>query len=111
MPETATFVSLARSALFLIPTLMAMGLLILVRSTPRQATAAMLAGLWQLPARLLLNLAAQRLGWWRFQTDAASVLGLPIDLWIGWAIWWGPVAVLVCRICATIPTIVALIVA
>lgn len=111
MLETATLVSLARSALLLIPMLLAMVLLIHVRSTPRQATAAMLAGLWQLPALLLLNLAAQRFGWWRFQTDSASVLGLPVDLWIGWAIWWGPVAVLASRLCANIPTIVALIVA
>jgi hypothetical protein len=72
-------------------------LLIFVRSTPRQATAAMLAGLWQLPALLLLNLAAQRFGWWHFRPDAVSVLGLPIDLWIGWAIWWGPVAALLSR--------------
>jgi Phospholipid methyltransferase len=111
MLETATFVSLARTGLLLVPTLLAMALFIGVRSTPRQATAAMLAGLWQLPALLLLNLTAQQLGWWRFQTDAVSVLGLPVDLWIGWAIWWGPVAVLVSRMGGTPSTMAALIVA
>ena len=72
-------------------------MLVLVRCSPRQATAAMLGGLWQLPALLLLNWFAQQAGWWRFQPDAASVLGLPVDLWIGWAIWWGPIAVLASR--------------
>jgi protein-S-isoprenylcysteine O-methyltransferase Ste14 len=95
--DTEILISLARTALLLGPTALAMLLLICVRSSPRQATAAMLGGLWQIPMLLLLNLVAQRLGWWQFRTDAASVLGLPIDLWIGWAIWWGPIAVLISR--------------
>jgi protein-S-isoprenylcysteine O-methyltransferase Ste14 len=91
-------VALTRTALLLGPALLAMFLLVMIRSTPRQATAVMLGGLWQLPALLLLNLAARQLGWWHFMPDTASVLGLPIDLWIGWSIWWGPVAVLVSRV-------------
>ncbi|TCR70282.1 methyltransferase [Bosea sp. BK604] len=91
------FVGLARAALLLGPALLSMLLLILIRSTPRQATAVMLAALWQLPALLLLNLVATLMGWWRFQEDAAAVLGLPIDLWLGWSLWWGPVAVLASR--------------
>ena len=86
-------VSLARAALLLGPTLLVMILLMISRLTPRQAAAAMVGGLWQLPALLLFNFTAQKLGWWRFQPDPASVLGLPVDLWIGWALWWGPVAV------------------
>lgn len=97
MADTSDFVSLARTVLLLGPTALAMLMLVFIQSSPRQATAAMLGGLWQLPALLLLNLLAQQLGWWRFQPDAASVLGLPIDLWIGWSIWWGPVAVLAAR--------------
>lgn len=97
MVDVANFASLARTALLLAPVLLAMLLLVSIRSTPRQATAAMLGGLWQLPALLLLNLVAQQLGWWRFQPDAVSVLGLPVDLWIGWSIWWGPIAVLASR--------------
>jgi Phospholipid methyltransferase len=97
MVDVPSFASVARTALLLGPVLLAMLLLVSIRSTPRQATAAMLGGLWQLPALLLLNLVAQQLGWWRFQPDAASVLGLPVDLWIGWSIWWGPVAVLASR--------------
>ncbi|MDB5576472.1 MAG: isoprenylcysteine carboxylmethyltransferase family protein [Bradyrhizobium sp.] len=105
------FVSWARAALLLGPVMLAMVLLVSVRSTPRQATAAMLGGLWQLPALLLLNLVAQELGWWRFQPDPASVLGLPVDLWIGWSFWWGPVAVLVSRVLPTVVVIAGMVLA
>lgn len=87
-------IALARAALLLGPVGGTMLLLILFPLTPRQATAALLGGLWQLPALLVLNMAAQGFDWWRFQPDAIAVLGLPVDLWIGWAIVWGPVAVI-----------------
>jgi hypothetical protein len=86
MADASSFAPMARTALLLGPTLLAMLLLVFVRLSPRQATAAMLGGLWQLPALLLINLAPQRLDWWRLQPDSASVLGLPIDLWIAWSI-------------------------
>ncbi|MBR0696072.1 methyltransferase [Bradyrhizobium lablabi] len=111
MADAEHIVAAARVALLLGPAVATMLLLIVVRSTPRQATAAMLAGLWQLPALLLLNLVAQRLGWWRFQADDASVLGLPIDLWIGWALWWGPLAVLLSRKLPTLLILTAMVIA
>lgn len=97
MADAELFVSLARATLLLGPTIIAMLLLIFLRSSPRQATGAMLGGLWQLPMLLLFNFIAPPLGWWHFRAEAASVLGLPVDLWIGWAIWWGPVAILISR--------------
>lgn len=93
-PSSAEWIPLARAIMLLGPVLLAMVLAVVSRLTPRQATAAMVGGLWQLPALLLFNVVAQKLGWWRFQHDAASVLGLPVDLWIGWAFLWGPAAVL-----------------
>lgn len=84
---------LQRAGLLLVPLLAASVLLIANRPTPRQATAAMVAFLWQLPAVLVLNLMAIRLGWWSFDVREDVHFGLPIDVWIGWAIWWGPVAV------------------
>lgn len=111
MVDPDTFISLARTALLLGPAALAMLLLIGVRSSPRQATAAMLGGLWQIPVLLLLNLVAQRMGWWHFRADAASVLGLPIDLWIGWAIWWGPIAVLMSRQWSPLLVVSAMVIA
>jgi len=109
--DVESFVALARTALLLGPAAATMLFLIFMRSTPRQATAAMLAGLWQLPALLLLNIVAQHLGWWQFQTDRVSVLGLPVDLWIGWALWWGPLAVLITRRLPLLPVLAAMVIA
>jgi protein-S-isoprenylcysteine O-methyltransferase Ste14 len=57
----------------------------------------MVAVLWQLPALLLLHLLATRFGWWRFDAPSDQLLGLPIDVWVGWALWWGPIAALALR--------------
>lgn len=49
----------------------------------------MLATAWNLVALLALNLVAMRNEWWTFDTDAATVAGIPADLWVGWALLWG----------------------
>jgi protein-S-isoprenylcysteine O-methyltransferase Ste14 len=74
-----------------------MTLVLRIRPTPREATAAMVGFLWQLPALLLLHLAARAFGWWSFAGSGNVLFGLPVDVWIGWAIWWGPVAALLNR--------------
>lgn len=56
--------------------------------------AALLAGAWNLSALLVLHVAALRLGWWRFDAQGGLFLGLPVDLYLGWALLWGPAAVL-----------------
>ena len=60
------WIVLERTALLVFPALAAAALLMRRRPTPREATAAMVAGLWQLPALLLLQLLATEFGWWRF---------------------------------------------
>lgn len=96
---------LQRTALLLGPALLAALLVLVVKPTPRQATAAMVAFLWQLPALLLLHLLATDFGWWRFAAEGNLLLGLPIDLWVGWAIWWGPVAVFLRRWIPLLPLV------
>jgi protein-S-isoprenylcysteine O-methyltransferase Ste14 len=93
----AELLALERAAFLLGPALAATGMLWFSRPTPRDATAAMVAFLWQLPALLLLHLLATRLGWWRFDATTNQLMGLPIDLWIGWALWWGPVVAIAQR--------------
>lgn len=56
--------------------------------------AALLAGAWNLPALLALHTVALRLGWWRFDAQGGLFLGFPVDLYLGWALVWGPVAAL-----------------
>jgi protein-S-isoprenylcysteine O-methyltransferase Ste14 len=56
--------------------------------------AALLAGAWNLTALLVLHLLALRLGWWRFDAHGGLLLGFPVDLYLGWALLWGPAAAL-----------------
>ncbi|HEV2566738.1 MAG TPA: hypothetical protein VGU19_16820, partial [Microvirga sp.] len=89
-PEVA--VQWERTLLLLGPVTLAGMLVLWVRPTPREASAAMLAFLWQLPSLLALNSLAAAAGWWSFPKAEVAVLGLPVDVWIGWAFWWGPCA-------------------
>jgi protein-S-isoprenylcysteine O-methyltransferase Ste14 len=93
----AELLALERAALLLGPAALAVALLWASKPTPRDATAAMVAFLWQLPALLLLHLLAAQFGWWRFDVATNQLLGLPVDVWIGWALWWGPVVALAQR--------------
>ncbi|HTV69548.1 MAG TPA: hypothetical protein VMF90_13520 [Rhizobiaceae bacterium] len=98
--------ALQRTAFLLGPAVAAGVLLLICRPQPREAVSAMVAFLWQLPALLLLHLLASHFGWWSFGGSRNTLLGLPIDVWIGWAIWWGPVAVFLSR-WLSLPVIVA----
>lgn len=62
-----------------------------------EATGAVLASAWNLPALLALNLLAGYFGWWRFHALGAVFLGTPVDLWLGWAVLWGCVTTLLFR--------------
>jgi protein-S-isoprenylcysteine O-methyltransferase Ste14 len=97
MLTAAELLALERACFLIGPALAALSLFLIMRPTPREATAAMVAFLWQLPALLLLHLAAAAFGWWSFAGRDNVLFGLPIDVWIGWAMWWGPVAALLNR--------------
>lgn len=86
--------ALARAMLLLVPFLGAAGLLAWMRPGYRRATGALLAFLWLIPALLALNLAAEALGWWQFEAEGQLLLGMPVDVILGWAVFWGPFAVL-----------------
>jgi hypothetical protein len=94
----AELLAVERAALLLGPLALAAALVIVLRPNPREATAAMVAFLWQLPALYLLHLLGSTFGWWSFAAARNELSGFPIDVWIGWAIWWGPVAVLATRL-------------
>jgi protein-S-isoprenylcysteine O-methyltransferase Ste14 len=63
----------------------------------QELTGALLASAWNIPALLAVNLLAIRMRWWHFNVTGAVVLGVPIDLWLGWAVIWGFVAALTFR--------------
>ncbi|MFC7547896.1 methyltransferase family protein [Plantactinospora sp. GCM10030261] len=45
-----------------------------------------------------LHEVARLAGWWSFTPVAGAYRGLPVDLWLGWAVLWGPVPVLLRRV-------------
>lgn len=61
---------------------------------PLRLAAALLATAWSAAVLYPLNLAAIHLGWWRFSAEGAVADGVPVDLWLGWALLWGAVPAL-----------------
>lgn len=55
----------------------------------RARTGAFLATVWNVPMLLGLQVLASFFGWWRFQPGGGDLLGLPIDVYLGWLILWG----------------------
>lgn len=62
-----------------------------------EATGALLATAWNLPALLAVNLMATHFGWWHFAAEGGLLFGMPVDLWIGWSAFWGTAAALLFR--------------
>lgn len=63
------------------------------RKPPRRAQAGiLLALLWNAVGLLALNLIAVRAGWWAFDVLGGTLLGVPIDLLVGWSALWTALA-------------------
>ena len=60
----------------------------------RRLTGALLSMAWNGPALLALHVVAVNSGWWSFDAEGGLFMGMPIDLWLAWAILWGPAAAL-----------------
>jgi protein-S-isoprenylcysteine O-methyltransferase Ste14 len=65
------------------------------RPTRRHAGAALLSFLAAFVGIGVANQLAMAVGWWSYDVPHGVFLGAPLDLWIGWAILWGPVPLLV----------------
>ena len=63
----------------------------------RMFAACLLSVLWVLAALLLLQRINKVAGWWTFQSAPAMFAGMPVELYLGWAILWGVVPVLAFR--------------
>ena len=55
----------------------------------RARTGALLATVWNIPMLLGLQLLANQAGWWQFAPGGGALLGLPVDVYLGWLILWG----------------------
>lgn len=49
----------------------------------------LLSFLWTLPTLMILQRLNLHFGWWSFDTQTSCVLGRPVGLYLGWAIFWG----------------------
>jgi protein-S-isoprenylcysteine O-methyltransferase Ste14 len=83
-----------RAVAVLVPFGVALVLFMVHQPKPRAAGGMLLATLWNIFALLGLNLAAQHLGWWHFNAVKATFLGVPTDLYLGWAVLWGALPIL-----------------
>src|SRR5437879_6279610 len=84
----ATF--LLRAVALYVPLAMLVAVWLLRRPGHRLRTGALLATLWNIPTLLGLQVLASYFGWWQFAPGGGAVLGLPVDVHLGWLIAWGP---------------------
>jgi protein-S-isoprenylcysteine O-methyltransferase Ste14 len=65
------------------------------RVRAHRQVAGLLAGVcWCLCSLLLLQVLNQHFLWWRFHAVGGLLRGMPIDLYLGWAVLWGALPVL-----------------
>ncbi len=76
------------------PVACALGLAVWRRPSRTMGAAVLLGVLWMLPALLALQMLNQGMGWWRFATEGPVLLGMPVELYLGWCFLWGAVPVL-----------------
>jgi protein-S-isoprenylcysteine O-methyltransferase Ste14 len=70
-----------------------------MRARPREqarkdAIAAMMATIWALIALPAVHVIAIRAGWWTYAVSGGTLLGMPVDLYLGWAFTWGALPML-----------------
>ncbi|GAA1564052.1 hypothetical protein GCM10009789_16530 [Kribbella sancticallisti] len=65
------------------------------RPSRRLAGAALLSFLAAFVGIGVANQVAMAAGWWRYEVPHGVFVGVPLDLWLGWALLWGPVPLLV----------------
>lgn len=59
---------------------------------PRQSRvfpATLMGFVWTLPSLLAIQLLNLHFGWWQFNAEGGLFRGMPIDLYLGWAVLWG----------------------
>lgn len=87
--------ALVRGVAFFVPLLVTLALAANRRARgDAQLAAVIVATAWNVVVLFALNQLAIRLHWWTFDADGAMAAGLPVDLWLGWALLWGAIPAL-----------------
>ena len=98
-----------RALLLLGPLLLLAAVMAFTRPSVRDLTGAMLGVLWNIPFLFLLNKLAHHVGWWRFSANDLLLEGVPVDIALGWAAFWGGFLFLATRSLPVVVPIVAAI--
>ena len=56
--------------------------------------AGMLGFVWTLPSLLAVQILNLHFGWWTFNALGGLFHGMPVDLYLGWAVLWGLLPIL-----------------
>ena len=86
-----TAAEIVRAGALYVPLLLALaaGLFRFGRAHPRLFPAVLLSTLWTLPSLLLLQQGNLHAHWWSYAPAPATLRGMPLELFFGWAILWG----------------------
>jgi protein-S-isoprenylcysteine O-methyltransferase Ste14 len=77
-----------------VPVTAAFLLMLLRPKRKRIFPAALLGFVWTLPWLLAVQLLNLHFGWWQFSAQGGLFLGMPVDLYLGWAVLWGILPIL-----------------
>jgi protein-S-isoprenylcysteine O-methyltransferase Ste14 len=64
---------------------------LLRRNVRRRGAACLLSLVWAMVSLLALQRLNQWAGWWNFSAGEAAFSGMPLELYVGWALLWGAV--------------------
>jgi protein-S-isoprenylcysteine O-methyltransferase Ste14 len=64
---------------------------------PRLLGACLVGMAWSLPGLLALQLLNLHFRWWQFAVQGGLLRGMPVDLLLGWTVWWGAIPILAFR--------------
>ena len=90
-------VVLIRAAMLYVPTVLT-GVVALYRAPqPRLFAAALVSFFWTLPSLLALQILNLRFQWWTFHVAGGLFRYMPLDLYLGWAVLWSILPILLFR--------------
>ncbi len=78
-----------RVAALYLPLAAAVLVAFLRRRRQRMFAACLLGLLWTLPALLILQRINLIADWWTFHPEGPALAGMPLELYLGWAVLWG----------------------
>ncbi|GAA1835131.1 hypothetical protein GCM10009682_61670 [Luedemannella flava] len=90
-----THLALVRYLALALPVAAVLGAARWTRPDRRRGGAALIGTVAAALGVLALNVVAAAVHWWSFAPMDGSVLGTPVDLWLGWALLWGGLPALV----------------